>query len=105
MSTQIQIRRDTTANWESVNPVLADGEIGYDTTANKFKVGNGTDAWLDIEYSSSGGGSGGGSGGDSPTYTLPVVLRSGNAQLPLTLDGKRLAVMTRGGEIELPLAA
>ena len=39
------------------------------------------------------------------TYTLPVALRSGNAQLPLTLDGKKLAVMTRGGELELPLAA
>ena len=44
-------------------------------------------------------------GGDSATYTLPVVLRSGNAQLPLTLDGAKLAVMTRGGELELPLAA
>ena len=39
------------------------------------------------------------------TYTLPVVLRSGEAQLPLTVDGKKLAVMTRGGELELPLAA
>ena len=38
-------------------------------------------------------------------YTLPVVLRSGGAQLPLTVDGTKLAVMTRGGELELPLAA
>ena len=38
-------------------------------------------------------------------YTLPVVLRSGAAQLPLTVDGTKLAVMTRGGELELPLAA
>jgi len=44
-------------------------------------------------------------GGSSVTYTLPVALRSGNAQLPLTLDGTKLAVMTRGGELELPLAA
>ena len=44
-------------------------------------------------------------GGDSATYTLPVALRSGNAQLPLTVDGAKLAVMTRGGELELPLAA
>jgi len=55
VSTQIQIRRDTTANWENVNPILADGEIGYDITANKFKVGNGTDEWLDIEYSGASG--------------------------------------------------
>jgi hypothetical protein len=39
------------------------------------------------------------------TYTLPVSLRSGGAQLPLTVDGAKLAVMTRGGELELPLAA
>ena len=38
-------------------------------------------------------------------YTLPVALRSGVVQLPLTADGKKLAVMTRGGELELPLAA
>lgn len=44
-------------------------------------------------------------GGTSITYTLPVALRSGDAQLPLTLDGAKLAVMTRGGELELPLAA
>ena len=50
-------------------------------------------------------GSASGGGGDSATYTLPVVLRSGAVQLPLTLDGAKLAVMTRGGELELPLAA
>ena len=38
-------------------------------------------------------------------YTLPVALRSGVVQLPLTVDGKKLAVMTRGGELQLPLAA
>jgi hypothetical protein len=43
--------------------------------------------------------------GGGVDYTLPVTLRSGNAQLPLTVDGAKLAVMTRGGELELPLAA
>jgi hypothetical protein len=53
VSTQIQIRRDSEANWTSVNPVLADGEIGFDVTNNRFKVGNGVDAWNDIEFSGS----------------------------------------------------
>ena len=44
-------------------------------------------------------------GSSGVTYTLPVALRSGAAQLPLTADGAKLAVMTRGGELELPLAA
>ena len=42
---------------------------------------------------------------DAPDYTLPVALRTGNVQLPLTVDGAKLAVMTRGGALELPLAA
>ena len=54
MSTQIQIRRDTTANWESANPVMAEGELGYDLTVENFKVGDGTSAWMDLEYSGGG---------------------------------------------------
>lgn len=47
-------RRDTTANWESVNPVLAAGEIGVEILAGSdvptFKIGNGTDTWNDLGY-------------------------------------------------------
>lgn len=50
--TVIKLRRDTSANWESVDPTLAAGEIAYDTTAMKFKVGDGTSAWTVLEYSS-----------------------------------------------------
>lgn len=50
MSTQIQLRRDATANWSSVNPVLAEGELGYDMTEGKFKVGDGTTAWSGLSY-------------------------------------------------------
>jgi len=51
VSIQIQIRRDSTANWVSKNPILAEGEIGYDLTENKFKVGDGTSTWTELEYS------------------------------------------------------
>lgn len=40
-----QWRRDTAANWASNNPVLADGEVGYDSTNKLFKVGDGSTAW------------------------------------------------------------
>jgi hypothetical protein len=43
--TQIQVRRDTAANWTSTNPTLAAGEIGYETDTGKFKVGTGSLAW------------------------------------------------------------
>jgi hypothetical protein len=57
MADLIQLRRDTTANWESVDPVLASGEIGIDLTTGQFKIGDGTSAWTALTYY---GGSAGG---------------------------------------------
>lgn len=45
MATKIQVRRDTSANWASSNPVLSAGEPGYDTTTGVLKIGDGTTAW------------------------------------------------------------
>jgi hypothetical protein len=45
-----RIRRDTTANWNLFNPVLKSGEMGLDTTLNKFKIGNGTSTWSLLTY-------------------------------------------------------
>jgi hypothetical protein len=46
----MQQRRDTAANWTSVNPVLASGEIGYDSTTKQIKVGDGVTAWNSLQY-------------------------------------------------------
>ena len=45
MTSRLQQRRDTAANWTSNNPTLAGGEIGYETDTKKFKVGDGSTAW------------------------------------------------------------
>jgi hypothetical protein len=50
MADRIQIRRDTAANWTSVNPTLAQGELGVETDTLKFKVGDGTSAWTSLTY-------------------------------------------------------
>ena len=50
MAVKIQFRRDTAANWQSVNPILSQGELGLDTTNNRFKMGNGSTAWNDLDY-------------------------------------------------------
>ncbi len=47
---KILVRRDTAANWTSANPVLANGEMGFETDTNKLKIGNGTKAWKDLAY-------------------------------------------------------
>lgn len=51
MAVKIQIRRDTTSNWTSNNPVLAQGEIGWDTVLKKGKVGDGSTAWSSLDFS------------------------------------------------------
>jgi len=43
-------RRDTAANWTSVNPKLASGEFGYETDTGKLKLGDGTTAWTSLGY-------------------------------------------------------
>jgi hypothetical protein len=48
MANRIQLRRDTTANWESVNPILADGEPGYDIVTNEIRIGDGSTAWTGL---------------------------------------------------------
>ena len=42
VNVQMQIRRDTTANWQSNNTTLLDGEWGYVKDTNIFKIGNGS---------------------------------------------------------------
>jgi len=47
-------RRDTAANWTARNPVLSDGEIGFERdipfTYVKMKIGNGDSRWNDLPY-------------------------------------------------------
>jgi len=51
MAVQIQLRNDTAANWASVNPTLAQGELGLEIDTNKIKIGQGNVAWNDLAYS------------------------------------------------------
>ena len=48
--TTIQLRRDTAANWTSVNPTLAAGEVGLETDTRLMKAGDGTTAWATLPY-------------------------------------------------------
>lgn len=50
MATLIQQRRGTAATWTTVNPVLAAGEMGFETDTKKFKFGDGTSTWTALAY-------------------------------------------------------
>jgi len=53
----IQVRSDTSSNWTSVNPILATGEIGFESNTGKFKIGTGSTAWSSLPYTSDTAGS------------------------------------------------
>ena len=44
----IQYRRGTSAQWASVNPVLASGEVGFATDTNEIRVGDGVSPWTSL---------------------------------------------------------
>ena len=47
---RIKQKHDATENWTANNPILLEGEIGYDTDLKAFKIGDGTTAWNDLSY-------------------------------------------------------
>lgn len=50
MAQTIQLRRGTSAEWTSVNPVLAAGEPGFELGTGKLKIGNGVTKWNSLGY-------------------------------------------------------
>ncbi|CAB4154388.1 Phage tail collar domain containing protein [uncultured Caudovirales phage] len=45
MAVRIQFRRGTETEWSTSNPILAAGELGYESTNKLIKFGDGTTAW------------------------------------------------------------
>lgn len=82
MAIQIQFRRGTASEWTSVNPVLAEGEMGIETDTNLFKIGNGTTTWTNLPYGGLRGYSGSsgftGSIGNTAVANVLYVSKSGN---------------------------
>ncbi len=50
MATRMQQRRGTAQQWTDADPILAAGEIGFETDTGQFKIGDGTNHWADISY-------------------------------------------------------
>lgn len=66
MAVKIQFRRDTASAWTSANPILSQGEAGYEYDTGRFKVGNGLTPWNTLPYSS------GVTGPTGPSVTGPT---------------------------------
>lgn len=50
MATRMQQRRGTASQWTTANPILAAGEIGFESDTGQFKIGDGTNHWDDLIY-------------------------------------------------------
>ena len=69
---KIKFRRDTAAAWTQANPVLAQGEPGFEHNTGKFKIGDGVTAWTSLAYSAAGS-------GDSLTSESIIQVQTGDA--------------------------
>ena len=51
---KIKFRRDTAAAWTEANPVLAQGEPGFEHDTGLLKIGDGATAWTNLDYAAGG---------------------------------------------------
>lgn len=76
---QIQLRFDTSANWASADPTMAEGEVGIDTDVGRFKIGDGSTAWSSLAFST----------GDADTMSVTQTAHgfvAGNVLKPLAVN-------------------
>lgn len=94
------LRRGTAAAWTAANPILANGEPGYETDTGRMKLGNGVSRWSAISYFSAAviptppnpqlystfsDASGGGQTVDIATYTDTLTCKIDNSVNTVTI--------------------
>ncbi len=83
----MKVKRATAARWASEDPVLADGEIGYEKDTRKMKLGDGTSSWTQLSYLAADG-SGTGVAGQAATIRIGTVTTLAyNASATVTNSG------------------
>jgi hypothetical protein len=50
MAIRMQQRRGTSEQWTLANPILSEGELGFETDNSQFKIGDGVNQWDDLAY-------------------------------------------------------
>jgi hypothetical protein len=87
MATRMQQRRGTAAQWTAADPILAAGEIGYESDTGQFKIGDGANHWDDLSY----------------FKDLGDLAGSFDDFVPLTQKGAANGVATLDGAAQIPL--
>jgi hypothetical protein len=99
LTAKIQLRRDTSANWTSNNPILAAGEVAFtsdvfytSTDQQRFKIGDGVQTWTQLDYVPEGG------GGTSYPENLFLTVVNKTTDNLLASQYKVLKVITAQGQ-------
>ena len=92
---KFKLRRDTSVNWTSTNPVLALGEPGVETNTGQMKIGDGVHGWNSLQYV------GNGLGPTGPTGPAGTGGVSGDFDggTPFTNYGPIPAIIDAGGVV------
>lgn len=92
MTARIQFRRDTAATWAaaSPSPVLAAGEVGFETDTLRFKIGDGSTPWTSLQY---------------PTDTIPYLPSTGLTDLNNITKTGRYRFSSASGLTNIPNSA
>lgn len=92
MTARIQFRRDTAATWAaaSPSPVLAVGEVGFETDTLRFKIGDGSTPWTSLQY---------------PTDTIPYLPSTGLTDLNNITKTGRYRFSSASGLSNIPTSA
>ena len=90
---KIQLRNDVATAWQSKNPVLLKGELGFDQTSKYIKIGDGVTAWNSLS-----------------TVRLPKTAIDDLADinentlysLSASADGSKFALLSADGTLAIP---
>ena len=94
LTTHMQMRSDTEANWIANDPLLMMGELGLTTDGEnkgRFKIGDGATAWSGLAYY----GSGTTPGGDQ--YVTIDMLENGEVALPVATETQAGGIVSAMG--------
>lgn len=94
LTTHMQMRSDTEANWIANDPLLMMGELGLTTDGEnkgRFKIGDGVTAWSGLAYY----GSGTTPGGDQ--YVTIDMLENGEVALPVATETQAGGIVSAMG--------
>ena len=98
VTSTIKHRQGAAATWESKNPVLAAGELGYDTTNKRTKIGDGVTPWNDLDWFAV---------KKKPTFAesdwaeIAEISKSGAAATTFKVGDERTIELTTGEEVTL----